>query len=107
MEVETSTRAISAIDRDINAVERELLRRHPKHKHQTAADWQHAWDQEPELRQRETALYRERGFAQLERAQREAATSLARVVRTPRQKKCPACKGIGRLAPTVVAKAAP
>lgn len=84
-------RSISAIDKDIDANHRELRRRR-RVKQLCAESWQCAWDLEPELQARDHDLFRERGLAQ------RARDMAWKPVRTPRVKKCPTCKGIGRLA---------
>lgn len=93
----TRSRPIPTIDRDINAVRDELLRRRRVPNEMSARDWQSAWDQEPELRAREDALFSERGIAQLERAERETAMARARSARPTRAKACPTCKRRGHL----------
>jgi hypothetical protein len=65
------TRAIATIDRHINANRRELLRRHPVSDLMSSAQWQAARDACPDLVAREHELFRERGQAQLDRAERE------------------------------------
>lgn len=90
-----TTRTTSAIDKDIDANRRELLRRHPIKHQVSAADWQAAWDLEPELRQRDKALFLERGMVQMERDQRAADAWKVQRIRQPRGKKCPTCKRPG------------
>lgn len=86
-------RSIPAIDRDITGIRRELVRRVGRFNQYSAAEWQAAWDQCPDLRQRETSLYLERGLAQQERDKREhdRAMSAARAARIPKRKRCPTC----------------
>lgn len=84
-------RSIPAIDKDIAANKRELLRRERINR-LSAASWQAAWDKHPELWQRSRDLYLERGEAQLERDKREHAAAMraARSVRV-NTKRCSAC----------------
>lgn len=71
-------RSIAQIDKAINDLRRK-----------------HRGDQD--FRARETALFRERGFAQLDRDMREhqRAMAAARWAHSPRRKECPACGGSG------------
>ena len=59
-------REISRIDKDINAV-RKQLRRLEKINPMSAASWQDAWDKHPELHAQEKMLYGERYEAQMVR----------------------------------------
>jgi len=56
-------RLIAQIDKDINAVHRQL-RRLEKIDTLSAASWQNAWDKHPDLHEKAAALYRERDKAQ-------------------------------------------
>jgi hypothetical protein len=58
---------ILQIDRDISLVRRDLRNREPIDQ-LSAESWQTAWDKHPDLRRRESTLFRERGIAQLLRA---------------------------------------
>jgi hypothetical protein len=61
--MKTALRSVPQIDKDINAIHRQM-RRLEKIDLTSAASWQDAWDKHPELHERECALYRERGEAQ-------------------------------------------
>lgn len=63
-------RTIEQIDRDIDANRRALMGRLHCDPGMSALCWHNAWDRCPDLHQKETALYRERGLAQ--RARDEA-----------------------------------
>lgn len=82
---------ISQIDRQIDAVRKDLLSKATVNQ-LSSHSWQAAWDQFPELRRRERDLYRQRGEAQLERdiADSRAAAKAARSARL-RTRKCPTC----------------
>jgi hypothetical protein len=91
------TRTIPQIDKDIDAnrcmvVARERLTS-AQHKRLSAHDWQAIRDRNPDFDRRDHELWRERGFAQLERDQREhdRIMGAARKARAPRPKKCPTC----------------
>lgn len=61
---------IKQIDKAVTSIRRELLRRVGRFDQESAAAWQRAWDQHPELRTQETGLFMRRG--QLQRAIGEA-----------------------------------
>lgn len=82
-------RTIPQIDRDITAIQRQIKRL--ERPAPTPKSWQAAWDKHPDLHAQETALFRERGLAQRERDEREAAQASRRAWQKPKTKKCPAC----------------
>lgn len=91
-----ATPAIQAIDKQIDANRRELCRRSHA-RLDTARDWQNAWDRNPDLWERERALFRQRGVAQQERdaqaqkaAMREQRSARAKA-RRGRPTACPTC----------------
>ena len=85
-------RTIQAIDKEIDAVRKTLMKRRPVKDSLSPADWQAAWDAEPELASQSKALWCERGHAQAERAQREHEAAMRRPApKAPKTKKCPAC----------------
>lgn len=63
---------IKQIDKAIDAIRGELCRLEQIDKF-SAASWQRAWDRHPDLRDRETSLFRERGVAQLRSTPRAGA----------------------------------
>lgn len=63
--MEREMRIIAAIDAAIDANRAELLRRHKVPNRHDARSWQDAWNAAPDLQERERALFRERGIAQL------------------------------------------
>lgn len=83
---------ISQIDKQIDAVHRELLS-FGRFNTLSAADWQAAWDKHPDLRTRDLDLYRQRGVAQdaSNALLAAAAMKAARAARFPRSHKCPTC----------------
>lgn len=96
--------AISAIDKQIDAVRGELRRRE-KIRPLSVAGWQRAWDRHPDLREAERDLFLQRGLAQFERDLR-SAKDLAQAVRRKRRivckpTLCPAC---GRPLSTITRK---
>lgn len=84
-------RKIPAIDKDIEANQRELRGRRPIRIKVSTADWQDAWNQEPELLARDRSLHLERGLAQLEAAKREYEAAMQQRSRVNKPKKCPTC----------------
>lgn len=60
-------RTIEQIDHDIDANRRALMARMHCNPECSARAWQNAWDRCPDLRQRDFALFRERGEAQMVR----------------------------------------
>ena len=58
---------IRQIDRLIDGIRLELARRVGRISIFDAGSWQRAWDRHPDLRQCESALFRQRGLAQCER----------------------------------------
>lgn len=83
---------VSQIDHEITAIHK-VIRKLERIDLYSAASWQAAWDKHPELRERETELFRRRGFAQLERDEKAAKIALAaaRKARYRRPRKCPTC----------------
>ena len=78
--MQTAVRSIPQIDKAIDAIHRKLCRLEAIDT-MSAESWQDAWDKHPDLREKETALYRERGEAQQVRdveANKEA-TRIARI----------------------------
>lgn len=59
-----TTRTITVIDKEINAVRKLLLTRQPVKDRLDASQWQAAWDAEPDLWARDRALWLERGEVQ-------------------------------------------
>ena len=85
-------RDIKEIDRDIKAVRQVLFARvGPSLKIGDYRVWGAAWNNNPDLREQDRQLYRERGFAQLERDQRSALLA-ARKKPAARLKTCPTCR---------------
>lgn len=81
---------ISQIDRQIDAIRKEIIRRvgvRPLN----ASDWQAAWDRNPQLRKQETELFRARGVAQKERDAKAQKDWLRSKPRNSATKKCPTC----------------
>ena len=83
---------IRQIDQQIDANHRVICSRRSL-RPITAADWQAAWDTNPDLREREDELYRQRGLAQRERdeADYKIATRVKRV-ESAKQRKASAAK---------------
>ena len=86
---------IVQIDRQIDANRRELKARETFDRF-SSEGWQAAWDKHPDLHARECDLFRQRGEAQIEQARIEAER-VVRTPRRPREKKCPTCRGSGRV----------
>ena len=61
--MQTAPRSIPKIDKDINAIHRQM-RHLEKIDTSSAASWQDAWEKHPDLHEQKRALYRERGAAQ-------------------------------------------
>lgn len=89
-ETAIAVRPIPKIDKDIDAVRKALRRTASIDASLTPQEWAAVLDANPELRDRERELFRERGFAQLERDRREYERAM-RVPAAPRRKKCPTC----------------
>jgi hypothetical protein len=77
---------IGQIDKQIDAIHRQIIAL--ENPASTPASWQRAWDRHPDLREQETALFRQRGLIQIERDQLEAKRLWAKPIRA---KKCPTC----------------
>jgi hypothetical protein len=71
---------IAAIDRKINAVRRELQLRLAANPDSSEA-WQKAWDENPDLREKECELFRQRGEAQEQMAIAEQKKFAAKKVK--------------------------
>lgn len=67
MPASAATDQIRQIDRNIDGIRRELFRRVGRFNTFCAHGWQLAWDRHPDLRAKETELFRLRGIAQQER----------------------------------------
>lgn len=85
---------IAAIDRQIDEVHLALIGRAGRFNTLNAAAWQKAWDANPDLRELDRELYRQRGAAQDIRDTADAAAAMkaARSARL-RRSKCPTCGG--------------
>jgi hypothetical protein len=84
---------IGRIDRAIDANHEELQQRIGRRIRALPSSWQKAWDAHPDLRERESALYRERSFAQQERDAKAAKMVARKQVRQQlkSRKQCPTC----------------
>ena len=87
--IPVSPRALIArIDRQIDDNRRVLRHRERIATMSVMSVWHRAWERQPFLRDRENALFRQRGLLQLERDAAEERT--ARIV-ARRSRKCPTC----------------
>lgn len=89
-------RTIGQIDADITSLRKVLIRQRPIRDTTSAAHWQRAWDAEPQLAARHSALFLERGQAQLIRDEKALAITM-KSPKMPRTKKCMTCQGTGRV----------
>lgn len=87
---------IQRLDRKINAVRREMLRRE-KIDQQSWRSWGEAWERQPELCRRDRNLFWLRGEFQIQRGAIEAreADRAARTRRLSKAKLCKTCGGSG------------
>lgn len=86
--------SIAAIDRQIDAVQAELLSREAIDQ-LCYISWGNAWAKHPELREQERQLFIQRAGLVEQRGEVEYRMA-ARTFRVIKPKKCPTCKGTGR-----------
>lgn len=107
-ELQATLAQIAQIDRRVDGIRLEVFRRGNRFFMHDTWGWQLAWDRHPDLHERQTALYRQRGQLQLVRdreiereyqaEQRRQRAAERAAIRKTVLKRCDACGEYSRVA---------